>query len=100
MVGCVLWVCSVVCTSMLDYRPRCQQLKSSRKCIHRFLFHLCLLNPEDHDLCHLTNSDIASLPSTLTVLCWWEEEITREMTGHSPSYAEAKKYDGANTSYP
>jgi len=29
--------------------------------------------------------------STLTVHCQWEDETVREMTGHPPSYAEAKK---------
>src|SRR6218665_2283284 len=32
-----------------------------------------------------------SYKSTLTACCQWEDETVRERTGHSPSYAEAKK---------
>ena len=33
----------------------------------------------------------SAMMSTLTVHCQWEDETTRERTGHPPSYAEAKK---------
>jgi len=34
---------------------------------------------------------ISAPPSTLTALCQWEDETSRQRTGHPPSYAKAKK---------
>ena len=33
----------------------------------------------------------SAMMSTLIVHCQWEDEMVRERTGHTPSYAEAKK---------
>src|SRR5688572_18414807 len=66
--------------SELDYNSRGRGFKSrqGRKYLLRFMINLR----------SLSNSAIMS---TLTVHCRWEDETTRERTGHPSSYAKAKK---------
>ena|SRR6218665_3533575 len=33
----------------------------------------------------------SAVMSTATLHCWWEDESAREITGHLPSFTEAKK---------
>jgi len=40
------------------------------------------------------------MSTLMTVNRNWEDETVRESAGHPPSYAEAKKNNLANTSYP
>jgi len=44
----------------------------------------------------------SAMMSTLTANCQWEDEAVRERTGHSTSYAEAKKVKSVtlHSSYP
>src|SRR6218665_516560 len=68
--------CAVV--SVVDCQSLGSRFKSGQKFGSRFLLHLC----------PLANS---AMMSTLTTHRQWEEVMVRERTGHSPSYAEAKK---------
>ena len=51
-------------------------------------------------LLHLRSLANSATMSTLTVHCQWEDDTVMERTGHPPFYAEAKKNEVANTSYP
>ena len=60
-------------------------------CFHSFITDIYIAPLQGYFLLHMHSLANSVMMSTLTAHCQWEDEMAREITGHPPSYAVAKK---------